>query len=255
MSFAVSAEAYGRFMGRFSEPLAATFAEAAGIAPGMRVLDVGSGPGALTSVLVDRVGAGLVAAVDPMPAFVEALHGRVPEVTASIGGAEDLPYEDATFDATLANLVVPFMADPEAGVREMARVTRPGGVVAATVWQHSEGTSPLTPYWDGVRAVDPGAVNEADVVGSSEGQLAALFGRAGLADATSTELRVAVEFATFEDWWEPFTLRRRPGRQLPRRPVRRQPRRDPRRLLRAPRPRPVHDRRRRLVRGRHPLTR
>jgi SAM-dependent methyltransferase len=193
-------------MGRFSEPLATSFVDAAGIAAGMRVLDVGSGPGALTSVLVDRVGAGLVAAVDPMPAFVEALQARLPEVTASVGGAEDLPFDDATFDGALANLVVPFMADPEAGVREMARVTRPGGVVAATVWQHSEGTSPLTPFWDGVRVVDHGAVDEADIVGAAEGQLAGLFARAGLPDTTSSALRVAVEFTTFEDWWEPFTF-------------------------------------------------
>ena len=157
MGFAVSAEAYDRFMGRFSVPLAAAFADWAGVAPRMRVLDVGSGPGALSTALVDRVGAGTVAAVDPMPAFVEALRERLPGVSAEVAPAEDLPFDDATFDASLANLVVPFMADARAGVGEMSRVTRPGGIVAASVWQHSDGVSPLTPFWDGVHRIDPDA--------------------------------------------------------------------------------------------------
>jgi ubiquinone/menaquinone biosynthesis C-methylase UbiE len=140
MSFAVSAEAYDRFMGRFSAPLAASFADWAGVTRGMRVLDVGSGPGALSTALVERVGADKVCAADPMPAFVDALRVRLPGVGAEVAPAEDLPFEDAAFDASLANLVVPFMADPRAGVGEMLRVTRPGGTVAASVWQHSSGT-------------------------------------------------------------------------------------------------------------------
>lgn len=205
MSFAVSAAAYDRFMGRFSAPLAVAFADWVGVEPGMRVLDVGSGPGALSATLLDRVGPGSVTAADPAPAFIEALHDRLPAVTAVVAGAEDLPQGDDTFDATLANLVVPFMTDPPAGVREMARVTRPGGVVAATVWQHAEGTSPLTPFWDGVHTLDPDATDEALVLGAAEGQLADLLTEAGLTDVRSTAIEVAVEFDSFDDWWEPFT--------------------------------------------------
>lgn len=205
MGFAVSADAYDRFMGRFSAPLAVRFAEWAGVEPGTDVLDVGSGPGALSAALLDRVGSGSVAAVDPMPAFVEAVQQRLPAVRASVAPAEALPFDDDAFDATLANLVVPFMADARAGVGEMRRVTRPGGTVAASVWQHSDGISPLTPFWDGVHRLDPDAVDEGLMLGTAEGQLKDFLSECGLTDLRATALSVEVAFASFEDWWEPFT--------------------------------------------------
>lgn len=205
MGFAVSAEAYDRFMGRFSAPLAGAFAEWAGVRPGMRVLDVGSGPGALAAVLVERVGSGTVAAADPMPDFVEALRRRLPGVTAEVAPAEDLPFDDDTFDAALANLVVSFMADARAGVAEMIRVTRSGGTVAATVWQHADGIGPLTPFWRGVRDVVPEATGENTMLGTARGQLAALFEECGLGGVREGELEVSLEFDDFESWWEPFT--------------------------------------------------
>lgn len=205
MGFEVTAEAYDRFMGRFSTPLARLFVPEAGIVPGMRVLDVGSGPGALTGALVEAVGADHVTAADPMPVFVATLQERHPGVTAHVAPAEALPLDDGSVDAALAALVVPFMADPVAGLREMARVTRAGGVVAATVWQHASRTSPLSPFWDGVSDVDPDADNESIAAGVGEGHLAELFDEAGLPGSTTTVLTVAVEFERFEDWWEPFT--------------------------------------------------
>lgn len=205
MGFEVTAEAYDRFMGRFSTPLARLFVPEAGIEPGMRTLDVGSGPGALTGELVGVVGADHVTAVDPMPAFVAALAERHPGVTTHVAPAEQLPLEDGSVDAALAGLVVPFMSDPIAGLREMARVTRTGGTVAATVWQHASGTSPLTPFWDGVRDVDPAADNESVAAGTREGHLAELFEEAGLSGGTTTVLTVTITFERFEDWWEPFT--------------------------------------------------
>ena len=205
MSFHVTAESYDRFMGRFSAPLADQFATWAGVRPGMRVLDVGSGPGALSSRLVEIVGADRVEAADPVPAFVEALRERLPGVTATVSPAEDLPHPDGGFDAALANLVVPFMRDAEAGLRQMARVVRDGGVVAASVWQHAEGTSPLTPFWDGVHRLDPEARDEG-LVGVSEAQLGGHFAAAGLHPARAEALTVAVEFDSFQEWWEPFTF-------------------------------------------------
>jgi SAM-dependent methyltransferase len=205
MGFAVSAEAYDRFMGRFSTQLAVHFAEWAGVEPGMDVLDVGSGPGALSAAVLSRVGPGSVTAVDPMPAFVEALGQRLPTVRAMVAPAEALPFDDAAFDATLANLVVPFMADPSAGVHEMLRVTRPGGTVAASVWQHSEGASPLTPFWRGVHRIDPDAVDEGLQLGASKGQLAGLLTECGVMDVRDTALSVEVGYDSFEEWWKPFT--------------------------------------------------
>lgn len=206
MSFAVSAEAYDRFMGRFSAPLADALVAEAGITAGTRVLDVGSGPGALSRALLDVVGPGRVVAVDPEPGFVEALSRRLPDVTATVGEAETLPHEDGAFDACLANLVVHFMTDPVAGLREMARVTRPGGTVAVTVWQHGMRTSPLSPFWTAVRGFDPDAPDESERPGTSQGSLVRLLAAAGVPGAVESTLTVEGRFEEFDDYWAPFGL-------------------------------------------------
>src|SRR5262245_41064626 len=206
MSFAVAAGAYDRFMGRYSSPLAPLFADFAGVLDGQTVLDVGCGPGALVEELVARVGARAVTAVDPSEPFVSAIEERYPGVTVRLAPAEELPFEDASFDATLAQLVVHFMRDPVAGLREMARVTREGGVVAASVWDHGGGHGPLSLYWEVVREVDPGARDESDLAGAREGNLTALFEQAGVREVEETALTVSVEHPTFEEWWEPYTL-------------------------------------------------
>ena len=206
MSFDVHADAYARFMGRYSEPLAVQFAELADVGSGDRVLDVGCGPGALTARLVERLGMDAVSAVDPSPTFVEAVRARLPGVDARSGVAERLPFGDNTFDAAMAQLVVHFMSDPVAGLREMARVTRPGGVVAACVWDHAGGGGPLAAFWRAVRSLDPGGRDESDLPGAREGHLARLCESAGLQEVEPTTLTVTASFATFDDWWEPFTL-------------------------------------------------
>lgn len=206
MSFDVPTAAYGRFMGRYSEPLATAFADAAGVRPGQTALDVGCGAGALTAVLVDRLGADHVRAIDPSPAFVAALPDRLPGVEVTLGAAEDLPYADAAVDLTLAQLVVHFMSDPVAGLAEMARVTAPGGVVAATVWDHSGEKGPLAVFWRAARDLDPTTPDESHLPGVSEGHLAQLFADAGMPGARSSTLVVRVEHPSFDDWWDPFTL-------------------------------------------------
>jgi len=206
MSFDVSAEKYDRLVGRYLPELAAAFADAAGIRAGMRVLDVGCGPGGLTRELVQRVGADAVAAVDPSRPFVVACRERNPGVDVREAAAEELPFEDGAFDAALASLVVHFMRDAEAGVREMARVTRPGGVVAACVWDMAGGMTTLRTFWDAATTLDPEAPDERRLVGATEGQLAALFRRAGLAEVEDGSVSASAEYAGFDDWWEPFTF-------------------------------------------------
>ncbi len=117
-------------------------ADLAGVRSGQRVLDVGCGPGALTGELVARAGASHVSAVDPTEGFVAAAGERHPGVDVRRAGAEELPFADGEFDASLAQLVVHFMADPARGLAEMARVTRPNGVVSACVWDFAGGQSP-----------------------------------------------------------------------------------------------------------------
>jgi SAM-dependent methyltransferase len=193
-------------MGQFSEPLAVQFVQRAEVRPGQRALDVGCGPGALTTQLVDRLGAGAVAAIDPSASFVAAIGARFPDVDVRSGVAEQLPFRDDSFDLALAQLVVHFMTDPVSGLREMARVTRAGGVVAACVWDHAGQSGPLATFWQAVRDMDPGAHDESDLAGAREGHLAELCAAAELADIEPSKLTVRVEFATFDDWWEPYTL-------------------------------------------------
>ena len=206
MGFQVAAEAYDRFMGRYSVGLAAQMADLAGVAGGQRVLDVGCGPGALTAELVARLGATDVAAVDPSSSFVAAARERNPGVDVREAPAEELPFGDDEFDAALAQLVVHFMADPVAGLREMARVTRPGGAVVACVWDHAGGQGPLGLFWQAVHELDPGARDESGFAGAREGHLAELFVAAELQDIEETLVEARVEHPSFEEWWEPFTL-------------------------------------------------
>jgi len=193
-------------MGRYSVPLAPRFADLASVAAGQRVVDVGCGPGALTTELVVRVGAAAVAAVDPSESFVAAAQERHPTVEVHRAAAEQLPFEDDSFDAAVAQLVVHFMADPIAGLREMARVTRPDGVVAACVWDHQGGSGPLSLFWRAVHDLDASFAGEAGLAGAGDGQLVRLFREAGLRQVEQHLLWVAVEHESFEEWWEPFTL-------------------------------------------------
>jgi SAM-dependent methyltransferase len=182
------------------------FADAVPLRAGQRALDVGCGPGALTAQLVGRLGADAVCAIDPSAPFVETIRVRFTEVDVRVGAAEDLPYADDSFDVALAQLVVHFMSDPVAGLREMARVTRPGGWVAACVWDHAGGTGPLATFWHAVHDLDPEAADESHLSGAREGHLEELATAAGLREVESSMLRVSVPYATYDDWWEPFML-------------------------------------------------
>jgi SAM-dependent methyltransferase len=206
MTFAVGADAYEAFMGRYSRGLSGPFADFAGIVAGQQALDVGCGPGILTEELVSRLGADAVAAVDPSFSFVEAARARLPGVTVAEASADALPFPDKAFDATLAQLVVHFMPDPVAGLSEMRRATRPGGVVAASVWDHAGGRGPLGVFWRAANEIGGEVVDESGMPGTREGHLAELFDAAGLDNIATTVLTVSREHPTFDDWWEPYTL-------------------------------------------------
>jgi len=203
--FDVPAEAYDRFMGVYSAQLASQLADLAGVHTGQRALDVGCGTGTLTEELVARLGPDAVAAVDPSESFVAAIRERQPGVDVRQSAAEALPFQDASFDAALAQLVVHFMADPVAGLREMARVTRRNGVVAACVWDHAGGRTPLSLFWQAARELDKRAKDESELAGARAGHLAELSGAASLHDVEESELVASVTYARFEEWWEPYT--------------------------------------------------
>lgn len=204
MGFDVPADAYDRFMGRYSRLLAPQMADLAGIRPGQRAIDVGCGPGALTATLVERLGADAVSAVDPSEPFVEAARARHPGVDVRCATAEDLPHEDDAFDAGVAQLVVHFMTDPVRGIGQMRRVTRPGGVVAACVWDHAGELGPLGLFWRAARDLDPDATDESGLPGARVGHLAELFVAAGLRDVEASTMAADLAHASFEAWWDPF---------------------------------------------------
>jgi SAM-dependent methyltransferase len=208
VTFAVPAEAYDRFVGRYSYALCDALAERAGLTAGLSVLDVGAGSGAGTRRLVELAGPGRLAAVDPSEPFVAALRERFPEIDVRKGFAESLPFEDDSFDAVLALLVVNFMADPEAGVAEMRRVTRPGSTVAACVWDYGGEMQLLGRFWDAVEELDPAGAGDADERSSMpyrrEGELAGLLRDAGLAEVEDGAIVVSAEYASFEDLWDPY---------------------------------------------------
>jgi SAM-dependent methyltransferase len=207
--FRAPAEAYDRLIGRYSVGLARRLARAAGVRAGERALDVGCGPGALAGELVALLGAGHVAAVDPSAPFAAACRQRLPGADVRVAAAEALPFADATFDRVLAQLVVNFLADPEAGVREMARVARPGGTVAAAVWDYAGEMTLLRRFWDAAVALDP-AASERDegraMRFATPAELAALLAGAGLHDVWVEPATVAAEYDGFEDLWAPLEL-------------------------------------------------
>jgi SAM-dependent methyltransferase len=207
-TFRASADAYDRLVGRYGTRLASALIDFAGVEPGMRALDVGCGPGALTAALAGRLGTAGVAAADPSEPFVEACRERLPEVEVVVAGAEALPFADGMFDAALSQLVVNFMHDAEAGVREMERVTSPGGIVASCVWDYAGEMTLLRAFWDAAREVDPERAATADegvvMRWCAEGELAELWRAAGLRDVRFGPLVVSAAYSDFEDLWYPL---------------------------------------------------
>jgi SAM-dependent methyltransferase len=207
-TFLASADAYDRHIGRYGPGLAEALIAIAGVEPGMRALDVGCGPGALTGALVDRLGAENVSAADPSEPFAEACRVRHPKVEVVVAAAESLPFVAGAFGAVLSQLVVNFMRDAEAGVREMVRVARPGGVVASCVWDYAGEMTLLRTFWDAAREVDPeraAAADEGFVMRfCREGELAELWRLAGLHDVRFARITARASYVSFDDLWAPL---------------------------------------------------
>jgi SAM-dependent methyltransferase len=207
-TFQAPADAYDAHVGRYGAALAAALLDVADVPTGARALDVGCGPGALTTALAGRLGAARVAAVDPSEPLVAACRARVPRADVRTATAEELPFDDCAFDAVLSQLVVNFLADPTGGVAEMARVTAPGGVVAACVWDYGDGMTLLRAFWDAAVALDPrgaGPLDEgARMPHCSPDGLRALWDDAGLEDVETGALTVQASYRSLADLWWPL---------------------------------------------------
>ena len=212
MTFAMSRDSYDRYMGRYSDELASAFVSFVGVEQGMRALDVGCGPGALAEALAGRLGAASVAAADPSESLLAACADRVSGADVRQAAADGLPWPDATFDVVVAQLVMNFLPDADAGLEEMCRVARHGGAVACCTWDYASRMQMLRTFWDAALELDPAAPDEGRVMAfCSEDELAALWARNGLAEVETGAIDVTVDYADFEDYWIPFTLGGGPG--------------------------------------------
>jgi len=209
------ASAYEQYMGRWSRLLAPAFVEFAGARNDERILDIGAGTGALAAALEAATRKGEIVGIEPSAHFVEyarkhAVSGRI---RFEVGDAQSLPYADASFDRALSLLVVNFIPDHAKALHEMCRVTRPGGVVGACVWDYGAGMESLRIFWDEAVALDPAAApkHERNMKLTHEGDLGALWKASGLADVRENALQIEQSYSSFESYWAPFLLGTGPG--------------------------------------------
>jgi SAM-dependent methyltransferase len=204
------AQAYERFMGRWSARLAPVFLDAVGMPGPRRVVDVGCGTGNLSRAVAERWPTCDVVGVDPSATFVEAARNRAADLGGRVrfetGGADDLPLDDGSVDAALALLVLNFAPDADAAVAQMARVTRPGGVLAAAVWDYGRRMGMLRTLWDAAGRLDASVAgqDEATMPLGRPGGLTDLWERSGLVGVVGGLVEVPTPFRNFDDYWEPF---------------------------------------------------
>jgi SAM-dependent methyltransferase len=201
-------DAYERFMGRWSRQLAPLLVRFAGVEGRQQVLDIGSGTGALASAVAEAVPSARIVGVDPSAAFVKYAESRVPADHARfvVGDAQSLELPDGTFDRTLSLLVMNFIPDPAKALREMIRVTRAGGIVAAAVWDYGDGMEMLRLFWDEAVARDPGvgSRDERHMPLCRKGDLGRLWRAHGLSAVEEKPIDIPLPFSSFDDYWQPF---------------------------------------------------
>lgn len=201
-------DAYELFMGRWSRKLAPSFAKFASIAERDSVLDIGSGTGALSFAIAGAVPSARVTGIDHSPAYVKFAQSKAPSdrVTFQVGDAQALQLPNAAFDKTVSLLVMNFIPDHTKALREMMRVTKPGGAVAAAVWDYGDGMQMLRVFWDEAVKLDPAIAkrDERNMPLCRRGELAALWKANGLQQVDEQPLTIEMSFASFDDFWRPF---------------------------------------------------
>lgn len=209
-------DAYDHFMGRWSREIAPPFARFAGVETGDAVLDVGSGTGALSSVAAGMAGpSGHVTGIDLSAAYVAFASARHPEarIRFEVGDARELRFDAGMFDRTLSLLVLNFIPDRAKALDQMIRVTRPGGTVAAAVWDYAEGMEMLRTFWDEAVALEPAADarDERHMPLCRKGELGSLWRDRQLRDVAEEAITIPMRFSTFDDYWSPFLEKQGPA--------------------------------------------
>jgi SAM-dependent methyltransferase len=212
--FAASA-GYERFMGRWSRLLAPLYISFAGVKNGQRVLDVGTGTGSAAAAVEASMPASEIIGIDPSAGFIAYAQKNAKSTRArfEVGDAQALKFKDASFDHTLALLVMNFIPDHDKAIAEMRRVTRAQGIVSACVWDYDAGMQMLRFFWDEVVALDPAIEpkDERHMKLSRQGQLGDLWRKAGLINVLEAPLVIDQAYSSFNDYWEPFTKGAGPG--------------------------------------------
>lgn len=200
-----SGDAYEPYIGRWSRLVAQEFLHWLELPAGGRWLDVGCGTGALTQTVIDMAAPSQVAGVDPSEEFVSHADARVRDATFRVAGAEALPFPDGAFDAVVSGLMLNFVPDPAAAVREMTRVVGQGGLVGAYVWDYAGRMDMIRHFWDAAGELDSRARALDEGVRfplCSPDRLEELF--AGLRDVGMRAIDVPTGFRDFDEYWQPF---------------------------------------------------
>jgi SAM-dependent methyltransferase len=210
------AEAYERFMGRWSRAVAPLLVDFTSLPAEGRILDVGSGTGSLAFAIAERKPQCHVLGIDPSEQYVGYANSRNPHkdrVSFETGDAQQLRYPDATFQACLSLLVVNFIPEPAKALRELRRVTRPGAWISAAVWDYGAGMRMLRLFWDAAVSTDANAEkrDEKHMPLCRAGELSQAWQQAGLEDIHEQPLEITMRFASFADYWDPFLLGQGPA--------------------------------------------
>ena len=209
------AQAYERFMGRWSRRLAPLLVRFAGVHDDDTVLDVGSGIGALTAAVAKMAPSSRIVGIDPAASYValaQSQHGSA-RIHFEVGDAQQIRFDNVMFDRTLALLVLNFIPDVRKALGEMKRVTKPKGTLAAAVWDYGESMEMLRAFWDEAVALAPAsaAKDERNMPLCRRGDLAALWREHGLQDVVEEGVTVETRFASFDDFWTPFLEKQGPA--------------------------------------------
>ncbi|HYL75129.1 MAG TPA: class I SAM-dependent methyltransferase [Bryobacteraceae bacterium] len=210
------AEAYERFMGRWSRLLVPQFVDFTDVPDGGRVLDVGSGTGSLAFGIAERKTRCRVLGIDPAKEYIAYADSRNPfpkRASFEVGDAQQMRFANASFDASLSLLVFNFIPDAAKALREVRRVTKPGGRISAAVWDYGEGMRMLRAFWDAAVSINAKAekVDEKQMPLCRAGELSELWRRGGLENVQEKPLTITTRFTNFADYWDPFLLGQGPA--------------------------------------------